>query len=625
MIRGDLSKRFFFIFFLLALFLGFTSSVVGAEEELLNIDLGTAGPDGTLIFAIVESVEDKKMEVSLSELTVTDTNDFTLITPENETVGQLIIVSLHPGAVLSVKGENLSSLEPGTPVMIGGKVSGGQFVARMVADLTLAEAHEPEGDLTPDWKPVGHSYSGVLFTKPSTKTLLNPTFDQQNTLNGSTSQTSLDFPGQFGGPTYEWVRTPNITIFDIGIVRVDVEEVRFTAALAGYSYNFPFSFEVSQSSPLFLGMDNDLNLAVHPQTPAGGASSFYGGLGIDLSIGFQVHTPIGCGDFPWLDPCDWWPNQSIFGIGMINNTQGAAPMPGEQLEVEAVMCPGISVGIPKTPFEAIGVSICSDFMFTGDYFYLDTFASGGYLHSFPYGLAFDGSSPVPVTIMPLSETMSLTLEDFIYRPTLDYGLYVSLSALGFLEYDFPTIWIVQDPDFPLIPPQSFPPCAFFTFQTCGDQPTSLSFPLTAIDGIYYCAESLAAYAEYRDVAQAIANLQGQNDGQAANGAIDLLEKNDLNAALVMVGKAIDNLIDAEEANPGLDLTECKKALSASAKAHAMEAITEAGTTSSTPRDQAKIIEAWELISEGDNAWLAGLYDEATRLYTEAARKVQGIS
>ena len=96
-----------------------------------------------------------------------------------------------------------------------------------------------------------------------------------------------------------------------------------------------------------------------------------------------------------------------------------------------------------------------------------------------------------------------------------------------------------------------------------------SFPLTGIDGIYYCAESLAAYAEYRDVAQAIANLQGQNDGEAKNGAIDMLEKNNLNAALIMVGLAIDNLIDAEQANPGLDLTECKMALSASAKAHAI--------------------------------------------------------
>jgi hypothetical protein len=77
--------------------------------------------------------------------------------------------------------------------------------------------------------------------------------------------------------------------------------------------------------------------------------------------------------------------------------------------------------------------------------------------------------------------------------------------------------------------------------------------LSVVDGLREIVEMLRPHAGNYRVRRAIADLEGNKGGQASNGAIDLLEKGNTNAALVHIGHAIRELTDAQAHDPGLDL------------------------------------------------------------------------
>jgi hypothetical protein len=81
-------------------------------------------------------------------------------------------------------------------------------------------------------------------------------------------------------------------------------------------------------------------------------------------------------------------------------------------------------------------------------------------------------------------------------------------------------------------------------------------------GLSQVADLLRPLSGDRNVRRALAELEGQAGGRAANGAIDLLGKGNLNAALVKIERAMKYL---EAADPSLDLGRIKSLLALSAK------------------------------------------------------------
>jgi tetratricopeptide (TPR) repeat protein len=119
-------------------------------------------------------------------------------------------------------------------------------------------------------------------------------------------------------------------------------------------------------------------------------------------------------------------------------------------------------------------------------------------------------------------------------------------------------------------------------------------------------------------------LRGNNGGLAENGALDLLEKGNLNAALEKIKQALQYLETAEASDPSLDLDENKTFLALIAKSTANQAILKAEAVASKPNQLRKIARAEELVVEGAALAASLDYIGAVGKYQEAVREVQGI-
>lgn len=120
------------------------------------------------------------------------------------------------------------------------------------------------------------------------------------------------------------------------------------------------------------------------------------------------------------------------------------------------------------------------------------------------------------------------------------------------------------------------------------------------------------------IGDALEALEGQNDGTANNRAVDHLESGNLNAALVKIRKAIQQMEAAEAADPELDLSEAKTALALTAKSVAVEVVEEAEAAAGTPEEQEKVDQAKDLLDEGD-------FLGAVAKHQDALRKAQSVS
>ncbi|UCG38332.1 MAG: PKD domain-containing protein [bacterium] len=77
--------------------------------------------------------------------------------------------------------------------------------------------------------------------------------------------------------------------------------------------------------------------------------------------------------------------------------------------------------------------------------------------------------------------------------------------------------------------------------------------VSLLEGLGEIVEMLRPHAGNRHVHNAIGDLEGQSEGLAANGAIDLLEKDNTNAALVHIRHAIRELESARDEDPALEV------------------------------------------------------------------------
>jgi hypothetical protein len=74
-----------------------------------------------------------------------------------------------------------------------------------------------------------------------------------------------------------------------------------------------------------------------------------------------------------------------------------------------------------------------------------------------------------------------------------------------------------------------------------------------VEGLEEIIEILRPHTGNRHVSKAIGDLGGQNNGEASNGALDLLEKGNINAALVHIGHGVRELTAAQTKDPALEI------------------------------------------------------------------------
>ena len=154
-----------------------------------------------------------------------------------------------------------------------------------------------------------------------------------------------------------------------------------------------------------------------------------------------------------------------------------------------------------------------------------------------------------------------------------------------------------------------------------------TIPIEIVDAagaIEYVIESLEQHADNPDIQAALDKMQGEQDSDVSNGAIDLLEKENWNAALEKIKQALEFMEAAEAADPNLDLTFDKGLLALAAKSVAVGAITEAEEVAYKQKDLQKIEDATDLVAEGDVLLAVPDCVSAVDKYQEAVRKVQGI-
>lgn len=146
----------------------------------------------------------------------------------------------------------------------------------------------------------------------------------------------------------------------------------------------------------------------------------------------------------------------------------------------------------------------------------------------------------------------------------------------------------------------------------------------AAGAIARVVERLTPFADAPNIQAAIDKLQGEQDGDASNGALDMLEKGNPNAALEKIKQALGYLEAAEAADPGLDLTNDKGLLALAAKSVAVGAIAEAEAAATGPNDLRKIQQARDSVAQSDALLAAHDYLGAVGKYQQAVREVQNI-
>jgi hypothetical protein len=143
----------------------------------------------------------------------------------------------------------------------------------------------------------------------------------------------------------------------------------------------------------------------------------------------------------------------------------------------------------------------------------------------------------------------------------------------------------------------------------------------ASGGLSRVVDLLRSLANHRNVRRAIARLEGEASARAANGAIDLLEKGNLNAAMGMIKQAMEYLEAAEAADPSLDLGPAKSLLVLSAKSVAVNTVTQAEAAATRANALRKVQQASDLIAEGDGLLAVADLVGALERYERAVRVV----
>ena len=135
---------------------------------------------------------------------------------------------------------------------------------------------------------------------------------------------------------------------------------------------------------------------------------------------------------------------------------------------------------------------------------------------------------------------------------------------------------------------------------------------------------LSTLPENANIAQALDKLIGENGGDAENGALDQLARDNLNATLEQIKQAMQELEAAEARDASLDLTILKSLLALTAKSVAVDALERAEAAARNPAHDRKIQNAANQITEGDGLLAARDSVGAVDSYQEAVREASSV-
>lgn len=388
----------------------------------------------------------------------------------------------------------MTGLHAGTTVFIGGSVVNRRFGAYIISSLQRAASG-------------AHLYRALtnqLVHLPRSTMTRRP---QRPAQHPTPLDNNLNFTGEFGGPSYNFNSDlgGDIDIFDVGVVTVYLHHFSFLASLDGWTYNWPMTFTGSTASSLVMTEQNSVNLNVLPQ-PGGNGSftdTFSGGIGVNIGIGFHIYTAVGCGTAD-LQSCDFYPTLDL-GVGLLNETQDAAPLAsGQDLNVPSVECPSVGFSIPDTDISVADVGICNTFLIHGANFNADASATGATMT--PATLSFNGTDPHSVTLTPTANPVDVTLNNFLWDPTLDYGLHARIRIVHATVWTSPTVTLVSGA-FPMIADAATRSAAGFN-DVVGQfaQPSSTDFIFPASKESTTITSTSPATGVYHDPTQVSATL-----------------------------------------------------------------------------------------------------------------------
>jgi cellobiose-specific phosphotransferase system component IIA len=130
--------------------------------------------------------------------------------------------------------------------------------------------------------------------------------------------------------------------------------------------------------------------------------------------------------------------------------------------------------------------------------------------------------------------------------------------------------------------------------------------------------------ENANISQALDKLTGENAGDAENGALDQLAKDNLNAAMEQIKQAMQELEAAEARDASLDLTTLKRLLALTAKSIAVDALDRAEAVTRNQAHDRKIQNAANQITEGDSLLAARDFVGAVDSYQDAVREASAV-
>jgi hypothetical protein len=384
-------------------------------------------------------------------------------------------VSVDDDTALMPDDGGLESLEPGTPVMVGGLAQGGGLTGHFVIDLRRAERYTPsqaEQDAVAeamDWRVT----EGLQLAELPGMALGLKRFIEQTHGALETAAEAMegvpsveDFPGNFGGPTWVW-DTGDLDIPLLLIPYVELNRIIVTVGLGGATYNFPFSFQADGTALLFVGQAGDLEVQVEPQ--ARDPYTYSWALGFNIAFHLKVCFITGCDNYVY----------DFNLLSTVIQTTDPAPMPDEMLNIEPIACPSwdVSLGV----IDALGVQFCEEQKFGGDFFYSDVEIQNSSLWNHFYYVGFDGADPKTYQVLPITNPLNVLMDEFYYHPHMSVGIYARTYLLDWTIYQFPTIHLA-DGEMNIIPTDQTS-CEWYGswLGTCGDeQPSSLELIVPVI-------------------------------------------------------------------------------------------------------------------------------------------------
>lgn len=361
-------------------------------------------------------------------------------------VGNHLQVKVTDDTVVCLGGavSSMSGLEQivGQTVIVAGAIDGVSLKATFVSDLAATDdplpATQPDAAAPTDSMP-----NASVEASPSVTSMClgqDMSFDPLRYVR--------QFQGCVGGPSASDTFDVGIPFFCPFIGCFVLDTYSYTAALAGWGFDFPFGFSATGATPA-LGRDTltyhvpgTITTQITPQAATAGAFTFSGGLGLYIGLNVDFCSFWGCSDLGTIP---------ISAFSTIHRATDAGPLTGQSMDVTETACPNIAeIGIDDIPFAyAIALKACEDLSFTGKPFWADvTATANGTIGAATYDF---GPETRAMSVTPNGVSAAVAFDDLSWTPDLNVGLYFKAAFLaGIKSYRItPTIPLASGP-FPAI-------------------------------------------------------------------------------------------------------------------------------------------------------------------------------